>query len=360
GQSSAGTYLGVNRVAATDWNVTGTISWDGETINWSNGSVWKLNPDLPGDWANAAGQPVGMEQFGSTLVFLNRAGGKSAGRFIDPTHVLATDWGNIVGTLQSDGIHWSNGTFWSPQSLTGTNPELGGLWDRDGWDLRVLQSNGVLTFINRAGGISAGHFISSTQVSADDWNVVGTISGGQISWSNGTIWTEIPNVAGPYLTPTNQEAGVNQLERSLTFTDQSGVVTHGNFVDPTNIVETDGTHRTAVLSGGLIHWSTGLVWTPLANLRGDWALAANGAPTYVAQSGLSVLFVNDTGTLFQGAFINPAQIELTQKGIPSPPVVNVGVTSPALLDFGGGVTWNKTSFAALDSVFSDPDDWSFE
>jgi hypothetical protein len=37
------------------------------------------------------------------------------GLLLDATHVVATDWGNLVGTFSPDDtqIDWANGTVWN-------------------------------------------------------------------------------------------------------------------------------------------------------------------------------------------------------------------------------------------------------
>ena len=53
---------------------------------------------------------------GNTLTFINEFGGISAGYIQDSSHVVATGWGNLVGTLvptaQGVRINWANGTAW--------------------------------------------------------------------------------------------------------------------------------------------------------------------------------------------------------------------------------------------------------
>jgi hypothetical protein len=193
---------------------------------------------------------------------------------------------------------------------------------------------------------------------ADDWNVAGTVTDGQIAWVNGTAWTLVPRLAGPYLNQTNHQTAITQLERSLIFVDQANVVTHGMITDLTHIVETDGPHRTATIAGDTVAWSDARVWTHLPRLVGDWSVEPGGGPAYIEQSGLTMLIVAPDGTRFHGLFTSPTTAEATQDGLPNPPVVNVGIASDDQLDFGGE-TWNKSLIDDLDAFFASPNNWPF-
>jgi hypothetical protein len=209
------------------------------------------------------------------------------------------------------------------------------------------------------GGTSAAHFASPTQIVADDWGgVVGNIVGTTIVWPANT-WSRLPDVGGTYFNQTNKEEGINQVERSLTFTSDSGVVTHGKFTSPTQILETDGQQRTGTFSGKVLTWSNGTVWTQLPDLRANWSIASNDAPTYIEQSGVSVLFVGNDGVILKGVFASPTQLQLKQINISNPPTVNVDVTNSQLLDFGAGLTWKKSALTALDAVYADTNLWPF-
>jgi len=223
-------------------------------------------------------------------------------------------------------------------------------------DTRVLQADQTLTFVNRLGGTSAGTFVSPTEVYATDWNAHGTIVGNTIVWDQ-TVWTQIPRLAGAYINQTSSETGINQLERSLTFTDRFGNVTHGTLVDLTSLVETDGTRRTAVIAGYVITWSNGPVWTQLPALSGNWSVAGSLSPTYVEQAGLSLLFITGTDTVLTGQFVSPNAAQVQETG--NPDAINVGVVNDHTLDFPAGVEWTKSPPNALDVVFTDPNFWPF-
>src|SRR5204862_1788157 len=100
GQFTSGAFMDAGTVSAPGWGVTGQLSWDGQTLNWSNGRVWTLIPNMQGDWVNGSGSPLRIEQLGKTLLLVNRIGQTSLGTFISATQVQSgANWGSLVGTL---------------------------------------------------------------------------------------------------------------------------------------------------------------------------------------------------------------------------------------------------------------------
>ena len=93
-----------------------------------------VDPNLAGTW-NINGSPTRIQQTGSSLVFTNQYNQTSAGYFINPSQVLATSWGNLVGTLSGNSgqytIQWSDGTAWL-QGPVEVRTGLVGLWQGDG------------------------------------------------------------------------------------------------------------------------------------------------------------------------------------------------------------------------------------
>jgi hypothetical protein len=197
GQSSPGYFQSATQVVATGWgNLAGTLVPidDGMRIAWANGTAW-TQPQLAGQGFIGT-QGVQIVQSGNNLTFTNENGGMSTGYIADSSHVVATGWGNLVGTLTAtfEGfrINWANGTAWDM-------PRLGGTWFMGGSQpTQVAQpGNGAaLTFINENGASSPGYIQDTTHVVATGWgNLVGTlvvIPNGQIeiNWSNGTSWAK--------------------------------------------------------------------------------------------------------------------------------------------------------------------------
>jgi glucose/arabinose dehydrogenase len=196
GQSSPGYFQNSTQVVATSWgNLVGTLIPidDGMRISWANGTAWD-QPQLAGQ-GFIGNKNVGIAQSGNNLTFTNELGNMSAGMITDATHVVATGWGNLVGTLTAtfEGyrINWANGTAWDMLRLAGT-------WSINNQPTQVTQpNNGLsLTFTNEVGSTSPGSIQDTGHVIATGWgNLIGTLvatAGGQIEidWANGTAWVK--------------------------------------------------------------------------------------------------------------------------------------------------------------------------
>ena len=119
-------------MVATGWgNLVGTLvtTADGMQIDWANGTRWDQPrpldqpPQLAGQGFVNGNQVVQITQSGTSLTFTNEKGDTSPGYLADADHVVATGWGNLVGTLSAtfDGfrISWANGTAWDFLRLAG-------------------------------------------------------------------------------------------------------------------------------------------------------------------------------------------------------------------------------------------------
>jgi hypothetical protein len=180
---------------ATGWgNLVGTLSptFDGFRISWANGTAWDLLR-LGGTWFINGTQPTRVVQpgDGSALTFINEFGATSAGYVLDGSHVVATGWGDLGGTLVPTAlgirIDWSNGSSWE-------EPRLGGQWFTGGnQPTAIYEGPDSLTLVNERGEISLGYVESDDRIIAAGWgNLVGSVvttrTGRQINWSNGTSW----------------------------------------------------------------------------------------------------------------------------------------------------------------------------
>jgi hypothetical protein len=133
GSTSSGHFVGMaqNIVSADEWNfVQGTLSGDGGTINWSNGTYWARcpgsgggggghrTPNLDGTWYRGGdrSQRCSIRQRRRNLQLRNESGQTATGS-IDGRGRVSTNWSGtqINGTISPDGntIHWNNGTSWS-------------------------------------------------------------------------------------------------------------------------------------------------------------------------------------------------------------------------------------------------------
>jgi hypothetical protein len=127
GSTSPAQSAGINgsTIVALQWNlVQGTLTADGNRINWTNGTFWNhcgsgnRRATLDGTWY-AGGDPSRScsiaQQFGA-LTFMNESGVSASGNYDGPNHIVAVWNGKTIGgTISPDGsrINWDNGTFWS-------------------------------------------------------------------------------------------------------------------------------------------------------------------------------------------------------------------------------------------------------
>jgi hypothetical protein len=130
GDSSPGQFQGQSGIVAPGWQfVTGTLSPDGNQINWSNGTFWarcnsgggggghnRLN--LTGTWyaQGNRSQSCNIRQRGNNLQLSNEQGSNASGQ-MNGKRTLTTNWNgtNIGGTVTANGnrINWDNGTYWT-------------------------------------------------------------------------------------------------------------------------------------------------------------------------------------------------------------------------------------------------------
>lgn len=357
GHVATGTFTKARQFNVPAWNnKTGTLSRNGMRIEWSDGSAWDLIPDLDGNWSTAAALPTGIEQLGGQLTFINQAGASSAGRFLNADQVIATGWGNLMGTLSQGSIHWSDGSRWSPGAIASGRPDLAGLWESAGRDVRIVQSGNAITFINAVGQSAPGRFITNTIVAVDAWRMQGFVLGNTILWSNGTFWNRLSDFGGPYLGASNRSVGVSQLERSLWFTTETGQLVRGTMTSASRIAETEGLRRRGTVTGNGILWDDGRIWTRLPDLRGDWIRTSSGAPTYIEQTGSALLFVSEVGATTAARFTNPFRIETTA-GFGQ--VLSVYPIAQGTLLFSNGWLWKKNVMTPFAPVFARWKLWPF-
>lgn len=332
----------------------GTLSRDSQLI-FASPFTYELFSVVEGNYANSSGQPVRVEQSGTSLKIVNENGLATNGRMVNPSGIIVDDWG-LSATVHSDGlITWSHGDRWKPQPVTGLGVELAGLYDVTGTATgtgRILQAGAAMTVVDELGVARAARFLSSTEIVVDSTNVHGIISGNAIQFTDGKIFTRIPNLDGPQIDQAGNETRIDQLERSLTFTSSAGVVTHGRITSQTQFIETDGAQRTGTISGKVLNFSDGTVWTKLPDLRGNWVNTATGNPTYVEQAGDLVRMVTDVGGTINGDFLNAG---LITTDLPGNVTVSVGNDE---LTFSNGMVWQR-HFTAIDAVFADPREWPF-
>jgi hypothetical protein len=138
GSTSIGRMQGNNQIVASEWQfVTGTLSGNGQRIDWSNGTFWTRcynggggggggyrTPNLNGNWYPNGNRSLqcSIQQHRGNLTLQNENGDRATGSFNGKWKV-STNWQGtrIGGTISSDGnrIDWSNGTYWIRYRLYG-------------------------------------------------------------------------------------------------------------------------------------------------------------------------------------------------------------------------------------------------
>ena len=268
---------GGNTAVATYGN--GQISFS------NNGQVWaKL--DLPPDYTNQSGAAVHIIQNGTALTFVDKFGNPSPGFFISPKQVVATAWGNEIGTVGNGKIVWPGGIVWNENLvLNGTKSGTGTttitatpspvtvadyINPATNKPVHLVQTGTTnVIFIDALGNMSLGTFISSTQATTPHFpGQIATIFPDKIVWSGGTIWNQtgsttaitVTNFVNPNGIPvfliqngTSQVGFVDALGRTAL-----GSIS-GNMVQNPLFAGVIGT-----LTASSIKWSNNIIWTQVA------------------------------------------------------------------------------------------------
>lgn len=128
GDKAVGHFTDPWHVKVPKWNVTGAIKEGGNSISWSNNTVWTRRPGggkthISGRWYHD-NKPTWIEVYGSGWKFTitNEQGQKSSGEARSSRELYIPSLG-ITGHISSDGnkIKWSNGTVWT-RTPSGSGP----------------------------------------------------------------------------------------------------------------------------------------------------------------------------------------------------------------------------------------------
>ncbi len=268
--------------------------------------------------------------------------------------------GTDTANYGNSSITFPSGTFanqtWTKLDLPSnfTNP-LGAA-------THVIQNGAGLTFVNKAGGTSAGHWTSPTQVVAVDWgNDVGTVGNGRIAWSDGSVWTEsvvIPgtnngagttSIATPAVTVTDyvnsvtlRTAHIVQTGTStLVFINAAGAIVFGSWTSNTQVVVPAWNNDVGTFTNGNVSWSDGAVWNPTNSgapqiTVTDYTNPANGKITHLIQNGTQALvFVNAVGVVVMANWISPTKAMVPGWGN------DVATFGPNTIHWSDGNVWNQ-------------------
>ena len=285
-----------------------SATFGNSTITFSSGTfagqVWtKLN--LPTDYTNARGAATHVFPNGTSLTFVDSLGNTSPGNWISPTQVIATGWGNEIGTVGNGKINWSIGVVWNEDLVLNGTKNGSGTTTITATPSPVTVTDYInpattkavhlvqtgtnnLVFIDATGFMALGTLISSTQATTPHFpGQVATFSGNSIIWSGGTVWTQTaltPAITVTnYLNPSGVPVHLIQNGTSqLVFVDALGRTALGTMLSLTTVQNSLFGAEVGTLTANTINWSNGIVWTqtnvvPLMTTLTD----TNGAVSHV-------------------------------------------------------------------------------
>jgi hypothetical protein len=304
-----------------------------------------------------------ITQDGATLTLV---GSSSASATVTNTTQLSV--GGVTATYGGSVITFgATGTFanqtWTKLDLPANYTNQGGA------AVQISQSGAALTFVNKLGQTSAGHWISPTQFMATDWgNEIGTLGNGIISWSVGVVWSEnlaltgtqngtgttsitatpSPIYVSDYLNPSGLAVHLVQTgTNNVVIIDATGHMSQGTFINSTQFSTPFFPGQIATISGlgDTITWSGGIVWTQTARTSAitltDYTNQF-GVPVHLIQNGTSQLaFVDALGRTALGS-LNGTTVQN--------PIFAAGVTgtlSGNTIVWSNQYVWTQTNVVPL-------------
>jgi|GEM_PF-2811890 len=304
-----------------------------------------FNRELSGAYTTD-GQFAQVVRSANALSFTNERGEVSRGRYLSRTKFVAIDWNNLTGRLIDGHIEWANGSTWS-DGIVGT-------YMIDSRFTTVEQSGEQLTFTNERGEVSTGHFVTSTEVLAEDWGELpGTFIDGRIEWGNGTVWEapDVPDVSGDYFI-ADRPTSISRSGNELLYTNERGEVSRGFYINQKEVRALDWGGLVGEIAKGVVRWGNDSVWVD--DLSGEYTF--NGETAAIAQAANLLTFTNEHGSVSQGRFLNETHVVATDWGGLIGEIVN------GRLGWRNGSIWQpKTGYASADAIdrlfASVADDW---
>jgi hypothetical protein len=195
GWSPAVGTVSVNTISML--GLTGALS-NGQ-VSWTNGETWSLDASVTGSYLDSMGREVMITQTGNNVFATSST--QSWSPAVGTVIINIISMLNMTGTLLNGLISWTNGETWSLKATVAGS---------------CLDSIGSLVVVTQTGdhvvATSATHGWSPAvgTVSVDTISMLGltgTLSNGQISWTNGDTWsygyefyfgTALPGVAAPH------------------------------------------------------------------------------------------------------------------------------------------------------------------
>lgn len=255
GVTSTGTFTSPTAITGRT-GLTATIDTDASDdgrIVWSDGTIW-LRVSLGGQYFNPSnGNLTEVRQNGTQLKFTNAAGTTINGTLTGVNTVSLPDWGQ-TGTFDDGVLTMSGGTTWKKLDLSPNYTANNG-----SAAVGVIE-NGTTTlvFFNRTGETTTGHWVNPNTVTADNWNVTGTVSNGQISWSNGSVWQKKLVISGT--TNAGGDISITQTGGQIILTNRTGQTSRAQLTSSNTIVALDWGTISGTIDDGKITWSNGTMW----------------------------------------------------------------------------------------------------
>jgi hypothetical protein len=278
------------------------------------------------------GKVAQVYQGASTVAFTNEHGASVLGTYTSANQVSVPGW-NLTATITASAVNWSNGAIWTRQ------PSLWGTW-MSAANLRtsISQTNLNLSFTNAAGATSAGTVnVGGTQVVATGWgNLVGNLVGeNQILWTNGSIWTRIPDIGG-YWRITGSNTGIVQNGVDLTFINEQGQEVSGRFTSPTTVFANGWNLSATLQSNGVLQWANSTSWT--RNDISGWWQTATGQHAQIFQRGFSLVVARPDGVASVGQTNSPTTIVAPEFATNNLAAVNA---TSSLITWADNSTWSR-------------------
>ena len=339
--------------------ITGAVTMDDNAISVADSMSAMFS--FPGEYGVTTGGVVTLASITQNGGVLTLVGSSTATATItNSTQILVN--GADTASYGNSSITFSSGTFagqvWTKLDLPVNYTNQGGA------AVHVIQNGTSLTFVNKLGQTSTGHWVTPTQFVATDWgNETGTLGNGIISWSAGIVWSEnlaltgtnsgsptTTNTATPspiyvndYVNPGSLAVHLVQTgTNNVVVIDATGHMALGSFINSTQFTTSYFPGQVATISGigDVISWSGGTVWTqtaPTSVVTVTNYINNNGIPVHLIQNGTSQLaFVDALGRTSLGSMLSSTTLQCDLfAGV-------IGTLSPSSINWSNSIVWTKT------------------
>ena len=353
GTTNSATVSGTSQLTVSlGGSNTATATYaDGKISFSSNSQVWtKL--DLPPNYTNQSGAAVHILQNGASLTFVDKFGNTSPGYWISPTQVVATGWGNEVGTVSNGTIVWPAGIVWSE------NLVLNGATNGAG-TTQITATPGLVTvvdfvnaatnnpvhlvetgtanviFIDALGNLATGTFINATQATTPHFpGQIATFYPNKVVWSGGTVWTQTNPTSAVTVTNYTNTVGlafhvIQNGTTQLAFVDSQGNISLGSMLTASTFVANTNPSDVATISGTTISWQDGSLWSQ-----------TNVVP-------LTISLIDTNGVVSHVKLQSPT----TLVGLDGPLSGLTGTRQNGQIVWSNGSVWDNFDFNALNAFF---------